>query len=280
MLPTWCVCRSWKDCPRSPSTRASSWIVSLGAPCWRHCEQDRSGSWADSRPADDRIVDVDGRGTGHDGSGVVVHRPFVGTVCRRVARPDISDVEQLAAVLPDNRLAVEETGLSEKDLDVRPVADRDVLDRLVIRAAAELASMRSFDGQPIPPVEIQVHRAAWAIADLKGPEWVVGCAVARFELKDVPPVGHSIPAGKVVPGAVVSLRNGAALVPAEKPDRGGTRRADGNSGRVTAAVSDFICGARRGRAAVELATAFVRVPLREITGFVIGGPESPRQRHL
>src|SRR5206468_4250891 len=182
-------------------------------------------------------------------------------------------VEQLDAVLPDDQLAVEGAGLPQKDLDMSPPLDGQIFDSLLERSAARFPSMRPFDREAVPPLEVQMHGTAGPIADIERPEGVVDRRPAsRLELKNVPPVRRPIAARKVEPRAVVRFRMRAALVPAEEPDAGRAGRGNRDFGGVTTVVGDVLCRGRRRCAAVELAAALVEIPLRKIAGLMIGRP--------
>src|SRR6185437_2208337 len=67
-----------------------------------------------------------------------------------------------------------------------------------------------------------------------------------------------------------------ALVPAEQPDGGNSWRKDAGLSRVPSAMRNLARGSCGGGAAVELASAATDVPLRQVTGLVIGGPQNTR----
>ena len=135
-------------------------------------------SRAAAAEADSGVVNINGGGAGVQAGGVVVDAPR--TVAVGIARLDVSDVQNLRAVLPESDVTGLVAGAFVESFDVKPLASRNVLDGLRIGSFRVLI------------VKIDVHGAVGAISNIEGEEGGAGVAAWWERVRHLPSVEQAI----------------------------------------------------------------------------------------
>ena len=225
-------------------------------------------SRAAATEADGGVVNINGSRAGVQAGGVVVDAPR--TVAVGIARLDVSDIQNLRAVLPESDVPVLFARAFIECVNATPLPFRNVLDGLAVRVFG------------IFVIQVEIHSSIRTIANVQSNEGIADIGALRFPLENVPPgriAIRDVALGKVKPDAVIKFWMLFRLEPAKQAGSArrkllGTLSIYKELGRVEAAMgkADRVHSGD-GKAAVENASPGVGAagdirdtPLREIAG--------------